>query len=353
MNKRVFCILLLVALLSGYLAALPVSADALTVTIDGKQVPYQYETTGDAYLEDGDPMLPLVQTMDFWGLMPDRDGDTWFIRYGSQEVRMTPGTYELIVTGSRVYTRQPVHAAGNVIYVPGKELVTALGGTYTLQGGVFAINSQMDGTYLYDVKYGPGSQRDLWDIWQNSAIPAYEAGNYSEALPLLEQCVANFMPEAYSQNWAMSALYRVAVCYARLGNYPRAAAAFQQTAYYARLVGEVQTAQSCFEMDVMCRDEVSLYLKTDDLDLSYAYTHGVPYEPVRGVVTGYTNDRQDTYLDTVNKKPGIWLAYMTYGGQVPPPGVHLGLHPFCAGLSAVCPRRPPDLGAAALPRVLH
>lgn len=315
MKRRLISCTLLLAIMIGLIGVLPVAAASIKVTVNGTAVPYS-NSTGYPYKDNkGILMVPVKQTMDYYGVITTEDtatGDA-LLCLGSEELRILPGQANIIVNGNPVSTEAAAVDSNGVLYAPAKELVTGLGGYYDMDGSAFAITTQTADSMMFLLeKQTPLSEYHLWNAW-NSANKLYSDEAYADATGLYEQCVSFF--RTYNDNYnGISLCYRrLATCYARTGNYEKAAAAYNRASHYWALNGDMQTSLIDHECDKAIREEISLYLKTSDLSLSLETTHDVNYEPAHGVVLGYTNDKADTYPTYSAKQAGMWLKYFSYG----------------------------------------
>ena len=349
--KRLLSILLIAATLLS-LFAIGVSAAGVTVEILGSPIPYD-SGSGTPYVSDsGILMVPVERTAEYLGVGVTEDsatGDT-LLQLGTRELRLRTGKADFVVNGMNLSLPAPVVESAGVLYVPAKELVTALGGYYTESDGVLGIDPQSMDYMMVQYEKAPQSlgAKEFWDVWAE-ANQLRNEGKYSEAIPKFVSVIPGFTrPDSGSKNDNSAALAfgRMAECMARVGEYDLAAAAYSRSAYYYGLMGDgnIQLARS--EHARSCRTELSLYLHTDDLSLCREETHDVPYEPQRGVVLGYTSTRlgsSDTYPTTSAKAAGMQLIYFNWDSDnvadklsaaAPDKVVELGVQPI-NGFSAV------------------
>lgn len=323
MMKRVLCWMLILAALTGLMGPLPVRAASVAVTVNGMAVPYSNETGYPYTTDSGAVMIPLAQTMKYYGVILTQDSGSTdvILGLGAKELRIFPGEAKIIVNGNPVVTEAAAVYSGGILYAPAKELVTGLGGYYSVEGGAFAITTQtMDSQVFLLETRAPLSERDLWNTY-NAANGQYTAGAYSEAIPAFEQCISFFLTYPDNYNGISLCYKKLATCYARVGDYGKAAAAYNRASYYWSLYGDLQTSLIDHESDKAIREEVSLYLKTSDMTRSLAATHNESYEPASGVVLGYYNEYGDGFQDYSAKEPGIRLKYYPYDAD---PAVELG-----------------------------
>lgn len=290
----------------------PVRGAGESVTINGGAASFG---AAQPYTQDGTLMLPVDTLLDTLGCAMKQDGGAYVITRGSREVRLVPGEKRIIVGGDYVAVQAAPAVQGGTLCAPAAELLSALGVSYTLSGGALAISTGADSAYVLGLEKAAGAG-NFWKVY-NDAEAAREAGSYALAVEGYEKVVPNFLKENDNYLGAALDFGKLAECYARLGQYGRAAAAYSRSAYYWRLNGsDRETALGMQTKAELLTEEISLYLKTSDLSLSPETTHGVSYEPARGIVLGYTDDESKSYEKTSAKQPGMWLQYFVYGDDL-------------------------------------
>lgn len=314
MKHRIISFALLISMIAGLIGASPVSAADITVTVDGTTVPYS-ASTGSPYKTNGVLMVPVQQTMTYYGVIATTDSRTGhtLLSLGSKEVRIIPGQAQIIVNGTTVDTQAAAVVTNGILYAPIRELVTGLGGYCNFSDSKLTITTQTADSQIFQLELQtPLSQSTVWGTW-NSANSLYNSGAYQSAIPLYEQCVSFFLTYNDNYNGISLCFNRLATSYAKTGSYAKAAAAYSRASYYWSLHGDQESSLVAHSCDLSIREELSLYLRTTDLSLSSETTHNVNYEPASGVVLGYTNDMKDTYPTYAQKDAGMWLKYFPYG----------------------------------------
>lgn len=307
--KKLLSFVLVLTMLLPFCCLQTAAAD-LSVTIDGSAVPYD-STSGKPYQTTGGIlMVPVDRTMEYFGVdrLTDRKTGELLLQMGIKEVRLKSGSAKMIVNGNVVQLPTAAKVSSGVLYAPVRELVTALGGYYQLSGSQLKIFTQQADSEMVRYLHGK-SPSDLWTVW-NNATSKYKDKKYSEAIPLFIKCIPGF---ASSYDNSMLLFSKLAVCYARTGDYDRAAAAYSRASHFAGK-NYPQTQIVYYECAKSIRTEISLYLHTKDLSFSQEKTHGVGYEPTRGIVLGYTAEQMQScdFATQAAKKPKMWLLYFQF-----------------------------------------
>lgn len=309
MKKLLSFLLILTMLLP--VCCLQTSAADLSVTIDGSAVPYNSASGKPYQTGSGILMLPVDRTAEYFGAdrLTDSKTGELLLQMGTKEVRLKAGS-EMIVNGNVVKLSTAAKVTSGVLYAPAKELIVALGGYYQISGSKLTVFSQQADSEMIRYIHGTSSG-DVWGIWSN-AVSKYNAKKYSEAIPLFVKCIPGF---STSDRNSVQLFSKLAVCYARTGDYNRAAAAYGRAACFAGKF-DVQTQIINYECAKSIRTEISLYLHTKELAYSQEKSHGVNYEPTRGIVLGYTtqyfNGSSNQFAAQVAKTPGMWLIYFPF-----------------------------------------
>ena len=312
--KRMICVLLAVLMLA-VLGAVPAAAAGITILMDGETVSYT-DSTGYPYIADnGVVVVPVRQTMELFGAVVSRDAQTGevLIQLGTKELRLKIGSPDMIVNGSVVSAAGKVWQQGDVIYAPAEELVNGLGGYVDRSDTQLHIHTQCADSTIMRLEWGTPIGWPQQGTLYEAANQAREAGNYAAAIPNYEKCLPGFMDNP--NNVALCYGY-LGTCYARTGQYDKAAAAYGRSSYYWLRGGQDQAAITYHENDRNIRSDISLYLKTTDRSLSKETTHGVSYEPKYGTVIGYTTeyfDSRDQFPAKSVKQAGILLKYFNWG----------------------------------------
>ena len=296
--------------------AAPTAASAFSVTVNQTEVPYS-SATGYPYDAGGTPMIPVQQTMTYYGAICATDphtGDT-VLNLGVNEIRVFDNQAKIAVNGNLVATGAAAVKKNGVLYAPAKEIITGLGGYYAYNGAKLEIATQTQDHAVYMLEKKKKA-RDIWGTWA-TANDQKNAGNYRAAIPNYEISVPGMLAEKNDLGLALC-YQRLAICYARTGSYDKAAASFQRSSYYWNICGDDQTALITHKCDKNIREEIRLFWKTEDGARSVATAHRVNYEPERGVVLGYTSDATNTYPSTSAKQAGMWLTYAQYTDDVGP-----------------------------------
>ncbi|MGX8698501.1 MAG: S-layer homology domain-containing protein [bacterium] len=301
------CALCLALFTPGALAA------GVKVTLNGRAV----EMGGTEPFYAGDTLLlPIAPLSEALGIAAEEAEGVWILERGSREVRVTPGAWELVVNGDLVSVDAPAQVKGGLLYVPAAETMTGLGVSFTLSGSTLALSSGTEAAYVAALERGACVDNSLTWVYYPEAETLRQAGSWAEAAALYEKVLPNFLRD---EDWHNAALLygRLAECYSGQKLYARAAEAWRQSArYWDKSGADPQSALAARTKAARLTEEISLYLRTTDLSLSPATTHGVSYEPETGIVLGYTGDFANTYEATSVKKAGMWLKYFVYGDDL-------------------------------------
>ncbi len=308
------------------------AAFATGISIDGYLVNFD-NSSGYPYVDANNrTMVPLRAAMESAGAVVSWNGATnsAIVEMNGTKVEVPLGEHYILRDGNKVTIDTCAVASGGRTYLPIRAVLESFGAiiSWDASRNLVVADTQSANSMIHRLENAPSTPH-FWNDYM-AGVNAEEAGDFWTAVAQYEKVYSSFVDHDTKEG-AARLLGHLGECYARIGKYSAADAAFRREAYFWEQVpgdDAIQAKISAERKSAYMNEEMTLYVKTTDASKSLAKTYGVPFESANGTLLGAyaegepashnVNDIEDKFYvydfpKLTGKDHGIYLLYYPYG----------------------------------------